>query len=99
MRHGFAAALIGRDPQLVGAAAAVHLLAVVLWLTVVRRSCVRQQADTYAERLLETLEQAELTTGPPPPEHDYTRVGHSRRSSGRPTLSRSGARRRRLRHP
>jgi hypothetical protein len=61
---GFAAYL-GHDPQLVGAATAVHLVAALLWLTVVRRSWVRQQADTYAERLLETLEHPELTSSPP----------------------------------
>jgi hypothetical protein len=61
---GFAAHL-GRDPQLVGAATVAHLFAALLWLTVVRRAWVREQADTYAERLLETLEHPEPTTGPP----------------------------------
>ena len=59
---GFAAH-IGRNPQLVGVAAAVHLLAVVPWLTVIRRSWVRQQADTCAERLLEALEHSESSAG------------------------------------
>lgn len=45
----------------VGLLGAIHLLALAAWLLVVRAAWVREVADTYAERLLDTLEDPSLS--------------------------------------
>lgn len=52
---------LGRNIQIVGTAAAVHLILVVVWIFCVRHRWVREQADTHAERLFETMDHPELT--------------------------------------
>jgi hypothetical protein len=54
----------GRDPQLVGVAAGLHVLCLVVWLVAVRSERVLQQGHTYAQRLFETLEQPGLERAP-----------------------------------
>ena len=53
-----AAAALGRPLQPVGISAAVHLLCLAIWLIAVRSNWVREQGQSYAERLFETLEEA-----------------------------------------
>jgi hypothetical protein len=52
---------LGRDPQIVGLNAAIHILLLLTWITTVRNSWVRRQATTYAERLFDALEDPALT--------------------------------------
>jgi len=46
----------GREPQMVGVAAGLHVLCLIVWLVAVRPDRVLQQGRTYAERLFETLD-------------------------------------------
>lgn len=57
-----AAILAGADLTKLLVAAAIHLGCVVAWLTVVRHQWIREQADSYAERLFDTLEEPTFTT-------------------------------------
>ncbi|MFR9802569.1 hypothetical protein ACL02T_09735 [Pseudonocardia sp. RS010] len=56
------AVVLGRDIQAVGLAAAIHIVLILAWSLAVRRRWVTQQANTYAERLFETLEHAAPAT-------------------------------------
>jgi hypothetical protein len=57
----------GRSLQSVALAAAVALAAGLYWATVVRPGRVRQHGETYASRLLETLDWPARSTSPGPP--------------------------------
>ena len=46
----------GRQSQMVGVAAGLHVLCLIVWLVAVRPDRVLQQGRTYAERLFETLD-------------------------------------------
>lgn len=50
------AAVMGINWELVLTAGLIHIGCTLGWLTVVRRPWVREQADSYAQRLFETLE-------------------------------------------
>lgn len=55
-----AAGVLGTNVTMVAAAAVVHVLCALGWLLIVRRRWVREQADTYAQRLFESLEEPTL---------------------------------------
>ena len=57
---------LGRDPQLVGVTIGVTVLAILFWAIAVRPSRVLQHGQTYATRLLETLDWAPATPPSPP---------------------------------
>lgn len=77
------AIVLGRDVQAVFLATAIHLGLIIAWLVAVRSRWVAQQANTYAERLFETLEHTASATESPPPRNTARRIRRAR--YGRPT--------------
>jgi hypothetical protein len=56
--------VMGTDPRKVLIIGAFHLACAIAWLAIVRPSWVREQAESYAERLFETLEEPTLMCPP-----------------------------------
>jgi hypothetical protein len=59
-----AALPLGREPLLVSAAIAVHVVVLIGWLTAVRSGWVMRQGNSYAERLFDTLEDPHIAHVP-----------------------------------